>query len=205
MRAGNNQKSSWLRRLARQFGLDRNPLRRRIDRAQAALLFVLIAAFVAAAPVLTAVAGHWARNAGISEQRAERGWRQVTATLLVPGPATGRNRTFPAAPMMVRATAQWRAPDGQLRTGLVPVIPGVRAGSTVPVWVNAAGFPGRQPLRTAQREQKAALAELVTICALAVAACLIADTGRKMFDRRRLASWDKEWRAIGPLWSRQRW
>ena len=205
MRTGNSQNNSWLSRLARQFGLDRNPLRRRIDRAQAALLLVLIAAFVAAVPMLTAVAGHWARNAGISEQRAERGWRQVTATLLVPGPATGHNRTFPAAPVTVRATAQWRAPDGQLRTGLVPVVPGARAGSTIPVWVNAAGLPGRQPLRTAQREQQAALAELVTISVLAVAACLIAGTGRRMFDRRRLASWDKEWRAIGPLWSRQRW
>jgi len=73
-----------------------------------------------------------------------------------------------------------------------------------PAWLRI-HFRVRQPLRTAQREQKAALAELVTICTLAVAACLIADTGRKMFDRRRLASWDKEWRAIGPLWSRQRW
>jgi len=65
--------------------------------------------------------------------------------------------------------------------------------------VNAAGFPSRPALRTGQPEQQSALAGFVTICALAIAACLIADTGRIMFDRSRLASWDKEWGAIGPL------
>jgi hypothetical protein len=43
----------------------------------------------------------------------------------------------------------------------------------------------------------------VTLCVLAVAACLTADTGRILLDRRRLAAWEKEWQAIGPLWSRQ--
>jgi len=198
----NIKMSSSLGRLVRQLGLDRNALRRRIDRAQAVFIFVLIAAFLAAAPVLVDVAGHWARAAGINEQRAERGWRQVTATLLR-GPTTGQDRTISGVLGVVWATAQWRAPDGQLRTGPVPVVPSVRAGSTALVWVNAAGFPSRPPLRDAQRERQAALAELMTICALAIAACLFAGAGRIMFDRRRMASWDKEWRAIGPLWSRQ--
>jgi len=49
--------------------------------------------------------------------------------ILVRQPATGQDRTFPDALVTVRATEQWRAPGGQLRTGPVPVVPGAGAGS----------------------------------------------------------------------------
>jgi hypothetical protein len=189
------------RPLARRIGLDRNPLRRRIDRVQAALALLLIAAFLTAAPVLTAVAGHWARTVGMGQEHAERAWREVTA-IVVRGPATGRHETFSAwGP--VRARARWTAPDGRERSGLVPVTAGTRTGSSFLLWVNASGTPTGPPMRPVEQGQQAALAELVTLCVLAVAACLIADTGRILLDRRRLATWEKEWRAIGPLWTRQ--
>ena len=189
------------RPLARRIGLDRNPLRRRIDRVQAVLTLLLIAAFLTAAPVLTAVAGHWARTLGMGQEQAERAWREVTATV-VGGPATGRPGAFSAwGP--VRARARWTAPDGRGRSGLVQVTAGTRVGSRFLVWVNASGVPTGPPMRPVEPGQQAALAELVTLCVLAVAACLIADTGRILFDRHRLAAWEKEWRAIGPLWTRQ--
>jgi hypothetical protein len=58
-------------------------------------------------------------------------------------------------------------------------------------------------MRPVEPGQQAVVAELVTLCVLAVTACLIADTGRILLDRRRLGTWEKQWRAIGPLWSRQ--
>ena len=193
--------SSRPRPLARRIGLDRNPLRRRIDRVQAALALLLIAAFLTAAPVLTAVAGHWARTVGLGQEHAQRAWREVTA-IVVRGPATGRAGTFSAwGP--VRARARWTAPDGRERSGLVPVIAGTRTGCSFLLWVNASGIPTGPPMRPVEQGQQAALAELVTLCVLAVTACLIAGTGRILLERRRLATWEKEWRAIGPLWTRQ--
>jgi hypothetical protein len=189
------------RPLARRIGLDGNPLRRRIDRVQAALTLLLIAAFLTAAPVLTAVAGHWTRTVGLGQENAERAWREVTA-IVVRAPATGRNGAF-AAWGPLRARARWTASDGQERSGLVPVTAGTRAGSRFLLWVNGRGVPTGPPMRPAEPGQLAALAEMVTIGVLAVAACLIADGGRILFDRCRLATWEKEWQAIGPLWSRQ--
>ena len=40
-------------------GWDRNPMRRRIDRVEAAMVAGLIAVFLISAPVLGAAAGHW--------------------------------------------------------------------------------------------------------------------------------------------------
>ena len=188
-----------LGRLAGRLGLDRNPLRRRIDRAQTVLAFLLVAAFLTAAPVLMAAAGHWARAAGAREEHAQRAWRQVTAIVY---PARTSARTGLCAWATGRAQAQWTAPGGRLRSGLVPVVAGTRAGSRVPLWVHSAGFPAGAPLRPAQQRQRTALAEPLTVSALAVVARLIAGAGRGLLDRRRIAAWEKEWRAIGPLWSR---
>lgn len=193
--------SARLGQLARRLGFDRNPLRRRIDRVQTVLAFLLVAAFLTAAPVLTAAAGHWARAAGIREEQAQRAWRQVTA-IVMRGPAGRQDRAL-AAWGNGRASARWTAPDGQVRSGLVPVSSGTRTGSRVPVWVDRTGFPAGAPLRPAQQRQRTALAELLTMWALAIAVCLIADVGRGLLDRRRIAAWGTEWRAIEPLWSRQ--
>src|SRR5881396_1227436 len=68
-------------RHSRMLGWDRNPLRRRIDRVEAAVVAGLIAVFLISAPMLGAAAGHWIGSAGMREQRAEMAWRLVPATV----------------------------------------------------------------------------------------------------------------------------
>lgn len=188
-------------RLARRLGLDRNPLRRRIDRVQAVLGGLLIAAFLTASPLLMAAAGHWASTAGLREEHAERAWRRVTAIVLR-GSAARPDRAY-GAWGIVWASARWAAPDGQVRSGLIPVVPGTRAGSSVLVWVDRAGFPARAPLTRGRWRELTDLAELGMMCTLAVMVCVIADAGRGLLDRRRISAWEREWRAVGPLWSRK--
>jgi len=53
----------WLRRV-RGWWPDRNPLRRRCDRAEAALVTVLVAVFLAGAPLLALSAGRQAHDGG---------------------------------------------------------------------------------------------------------------------------------------------
>jgi hypothetical protein len=62
-------------------GWDRNPLRRRIDRVEAAMVAGLIAVLLISAPMLAAVAGHWIGSASMQQQRAEAAWRLVPATV----------------------------------------------------------------------------------------------------------------------------
>ncbi len=58
-----------LTRLARALGLDRNPLRRATDRAEAWIRVGLLAVFLIAGPMAALGAGHWAYHAGITAAR----------------------------------------------------------------------------------------------------------------------------------------
>ena len=58
-----------LTRLARALGLDRNPLRRATDRAEAWIRVGLLAVFLIAGPMAALGAGHWAYHTGITAAR----------------------------------------------------------------------------------------------------------------------------------------
>ena len=58
-----------LTRLARALGLDRNPLRRATDRAEAWIRVGLLGIFLIAGPMAALGAGHWAYHAGITVAR----------------------------------------------------------------------------------------------------------------------------------------
>ena len=58
-----------LTRLARSLGLDRNPLRRATDQAEAWIRVGLLAVFLIAGPMAALGAGHWAYHAGITATR----------------------------------------------------------------------------------------------------------------------------------------
>ncbi len=62
-----------LTRLARALGLDRNPLRRATDRAEAWIRAGLLAVFLIAGPMAALSAGHWASHAGITAARVQTG------------------------------------------------------------------------------------------------------------------------------------
>jgi hypothetical protein len=189
-------------RRSRMLGWDRNPLRRRIDRVEAGMVAGLILVFLITAPVLVAVAGHGIRIAGIRQQRAEASWRLVPATLQHSAPAQ-RDDSLGMADT-VKKPARWTAPDGQPRSGRVAVSPQAAAGSSVRVWVSRSGsLTGRPPLRRAQLQGRIVITGVLTAAVLGLALCVAGIAGRFLFSRRRLANWDKAWRAVGPHWTRQ--
>jgi hypothetical protein len=65
----------WLCRVARGLWPDRNPLRRRCDRAEAAVVAGLAAGLLAGAPLAAAGAGHWVYTAGVHAERAQQAAR----------------------------------------------------------------------------------------------------------------------------------
>ena len=122
----------WLRRV-RGWWPDRNPLRRRCDRAEAAIVTVLVAVFLAGAPLMALAAGRQAHDRGQPEHGQLAGWHQVPAVL-----RTATIQRF--APSPATAWARWAAPGGVPHTGKVLAPAGLTAGAVVPVWVDAAGL-----------------------------------------------------------------
>jgi len=184
-------------RAARGLWPDRNPLRRTLDRVEAAVVGGLVIAFLAGAPLAALATGHavyhiWSRTAH-AEQVA---WHRVPAVLLAAVPLSGYDDG--------QVPARWRAPDGRRRTGPVPAPPGARAGNTVAVWVDTAGRPTGPPVELSQVWGTAALAALLACSAVG---CVVLGAGllaRSVLGRRRLAAWDADWRATEPQWTGRR-
>jgi len=197
MRALRRPSSSRLGRWLRGWRPDRNPLRRRSDRVEAAALGVLLAAFLAGAPVVVHAAASWTSAMSAREARAQQAaLHQVPATLL--------EAAQPVGVYSGEADARWRAPDGQLVTGQVPVLIDAAAGSTVMVWTNQAGQLTAPPLDASQVASRAQLSEVLAVAGLAVVLIAVGGLVHWALNRRRLAAWDADWLATGPRWSQRR-
>jgi len=187
-------------RAARGVWPDRNPLRRTLDRVEAAILAGLAVALLAGAPVAAVTAAHLAAAIGARTAQAQRSWHQVPVVLLADIPGSGYGRSGPVA------RARWAAAGGGARTGTVSAPPGARAGSTVPVWVDGSGqLTKAPPLRLSQVNEQAVLAAAAAVVALGYLLPCAGLLARGLLARRRLAAWDADWRATEPRWTRRRW
>jgi hypothetical protein len=197
------RRARWLARLLREWRLDRNPLRRGLDRAETVVVGLLLVAFGVGAPFVAHAAGTWTYDRSAREAQAQQATlHQVKATLLEKAPAWNGFVGAPGATPEV--TARWRAPDGRLRTGELFVPEGGAAGSTVTVWTDKAGQLAGPPLRHTQVMNRAQVAETFAVACLAVVSIVIGWLARKELGRRRLAAWDADWLATGPRWSPRR-
>ncbi len=183
-------------RLVRGLWPDRNPLRRRSDRIEAAVAALLLLGLVAGVPAATLTAGSLAYGLGVRAEHAQQADRhQIPATLL---------ESAQSGPWPVQVAVRWAAPDGTTRTGLVSVPGGTAAGSTVTVWTDASGQLQAKPLR---HSAVIALAALTCIWA-ALMACVLLLGGwrltRRGLERRRMRDWDADWRVTGPRWTNRR-
>ncbi|HUN31835.1 MAG TPA: hypothetical protein VMU95_07425 [Trebonia sp.] len=188
---------SWLARTLRGRRLDRNPLRRRSDRAETLATIVLVAAFAIAAPFTVHATAAGAYSLAKQARSAALAARQeVTAVTLEAAPAHALTRT---------AAARWTAPDGRARTGQVQVNDTAAKGTAERIWVTWSGDVAAPPLSASESAQLADLTALGAGLGLAVFFLLACLAMRRAFDRRRLATWEAEWAAVEPWWNRQRW
>jgi hypothetical protein len=202
-RSGKQPGSTWLGRLVRRWRPDRNPLRRKSDLVETAVVGVLVAAFCVGAPFAARAAGNWTYTASLREQQAESAaWHQVRATVVQTIPVLSGYASAPGITPEVKA--RWRAPDGQVRTGLLYVIGGARAGSTFTVWTNRVGQLTNPPLQESQIATRADLDETLAVAVLAIVLLAIGGLAHKAVDRYRLAAWGADWLATGPRWSPRR-
>jgi hypothetical protein len=189
---------------ARRLGFDRNPLRRRTDRIEAAVRLATMILFLVAVPIAAIIAGQEADHLALRQVHAQQAAEhEVTAVLLQPAQATEVLDPYTSV-QMTMALARWQPPGRPPRSGEVLATAGARAGSTVTVWTDASGAVTSPP-----PDHRVIVGD---VCIAAVVTCLVASVlvlgfnvlARRALDRRRLSAWDAEWRATGPLWSGHR-
>jgi hypothetical protein len=175
---------------------------RRSDKVAARVMVLLMAVFLDRRP--RAVGGGCPRGGyAAAALRAARSWCQVPAVLLqaAPSPTTAADALFGNS----LGPGWWTAPDGRRRTGRIRVSPGLAAGRTARLWVEAAGSPAGPSASYRARVADEALAAAVAPVVLGIVLWWLAWAGRWVLDRRRLADWEAAWSAVGPQWTQRFW
>jgi hypothetical protein len=193
-----------LARGARRLGVGRNPLRRRTDRIEAAIILATMILLLVAVPLAAFVIGRQADDLALRQAHARQAAEHaVTAVLLQQAPPTGAPDPYTSV-QWTTALARWQPPGQRPRSGEVPAPAGTRAGRTVTVWTDASGAITTPPPDHRVIAGDVCLGAVATW--LIMSSLVLASSGlaRRALDRRRLCAWDAEWRAAGPSWSGDR-
>jgi hypothetical protein len=180
-------------------GCARNPLRRRIDDVETAIMTGVVVLFLIVAPLLCVVTGRLADSAGLREQRAEQTWSSVPAVLKQSAAQglAGQDAAWGAAWVQ----AEWTAPDGKQESGLIAVGLTAKAKQKVTIWVTKSGQVTRPPLSHGEVLDGIANAVMVTAVGVAAVLGLLAAVIRAAVNRRRMAGWTRAWDVVGPRWT----
>jgi hypothetical protein len=187
-----------LQRAARLF-IAPNKLRRPSDRIEGAVVILLSVVFLAAVAVAP-----WLGVRVYQSQRADTaGLRPAVAVLTQAGPGNGLLVTSG------EATATWRAPDGQRRSGFLttttaPSIWGAPAGTRVPVWLTRSGQPVEPPSGSWEVGFASVMVAVGAACCGGMVLLVCYWLCRLALNRRRLAAWASEWSVAGPRWTTHR-
>ncbi len=193
----------WLSRVIRGARLDRNPLRRGIDRVETCLLAGLFIALAAVAPFAVRAASQAAYAAALQARQQETLTRHQVQAVLTSnaGPANGYVQDI-----HVLAPAAWTSATGVRQSGDVPALPGTPKGATVAVWTDdGTGYLDGPPLTIAEAASQADAIMVGVIVAAGIASVLGATAIRQLFNHRRMAAWEADWTTTARAWNRQRW
>jgi hypothetical protein len=192
----------WWARTVNGLRPDHNPLRRPVDRLEGLVALALLAVFLIATPLLALGVGRWSWDGGVATAHAERAaWHQVSAVVLKGVPRPQDNPY--GAVYLAQVPVRWSA-AGTSHTGQVTTEAGVRTGATVSVWTGPSGQLTNPPLARPQIAHQAFFAGLLAVLGFSLLLGVSALVIRRMLQRRRMAAWDAEWRATGPMWSNYR-
>jgi hypothetical protein len=190
---------TWLGRFLRGWLPDRNPLRRRTDRLEAAVFAVLFVLAGATAPFVAAAASAWENTTSQREIRVQQAsCREVRATLLDDAHQTAAYLT-----LTPEADARWTAPQGRAVTGMVQVPPAAEAGRVIWIWTDPSGQV-ITPLLRNQIPARDDLAATEAVTCLAAVALLTGLAVHGALSRRRMTAWGIDWMATEPLWNTRR-
>jgi hypothetical protein len=178
-----------LARSRRRLGLERNELRRRVDRVQRAIALGLLVLLLGVAPPLAAWAASSSYESGMRAEAAERAGRsQVVATVTSAGAGPSGDRYIHET---VQAT--WQGADGEPRTGTLPGWQNATVGAQRKIWVDREGAPAVPPRPHSRTVTDAAYAGVATVLGCCVPVLVAYVLVRRRCDRHRYAMWEADW------------
>jgi hypothetical protein len=188
------QRLTTLRALRR----DASPLVRPADRTEALVISVLTVAIVIAWLVTAIVCGRWADQKSLLTEHSDRGVHAVWATeqeSAAQVPATDWDGAW--------VPATYTLPGGrQMRVQLaVPL--NSRAGQRWSIYVSPSGAVAGPPMTTDGVRDQVAFTVFTLSMGFALVLGVALVVVRLLFNRRRMAGWQRDWDAVGPTWLRQ--
>lgn len=181
---------SRFRRLWRRCGLERNELRRRIDRFQRYVALALLILFLAATPPVAAYCAHWSYDSGMKAERQERVHRHpVTATVLSTGGIGSSGDRY----VHETVRARWLGPDGKAHVDSLPAWKNAKAGSTQRIWVDDAGKVAVRPRPHSRTVTDSVYAAGAAVLGVAFPILVAYGLVRRRCDRRRDDLWEADW------------
>jgi hypothetical protein len=191
------------RDLRRRLGLERNPLRRPVDRAQRWIALGLLMLLVMIAMPAAAWAAGLAYQSGVGAERAERAERtQVVATVVATGGVGSSgdhyvHETLRATWPRPGASSGQNAESGQdaarTRTGTLPSWKDAEVGQRRRIWVDRQGDPVAGPRPHSRTVTDAVYAAFAATLASGAPLLLIYLLVRHRCDRYRDGLWDEAW------------
>ncbi|TDD62784.1 Rv1733c family protein [Actinomadura rubrisoli] len=177
-------------RLRRRLGLERNELRRPVDRVQRLVALGLLLLLLAAGPPLAAWAAAWSYDTGTRTERAERASRhQVVATV------TSTGGIGSAGDRYIHETVQatWPGADGKPRAGTLPSWKNAKVGAHRTIWVDRRAEPTVRPRPHSRTVTDAAYAATAAVLGVSMPLLLTYALVRRRCDRHRADLWEADW------------
>jgi hypothetical protein len=202
LRGSRGIQGGWPLRTIRGARLDRNPLRRGIDRLETCLLVGLFVALAAATPFAARLASHASYLSALHARQEQVAARHQVRAVLTNNAGTINGYSLNT---FVLTEATWSSVTGVRRSGEVPANPGSHKGTVVTVWTDPNGQLDSPPLAISEVVSQADAAATAVIIGACVSYLGGAAAIRQLLNRRRMAAWDADWVTTAPLWNRQSW
>ncbi|TDC89463.1 hypothetical protein [Actinomadura sp. 7K507] len=179
-----------LTRLRRRLGLERNELRRRVDRVQRAIALGLLVLLLGVAPPLAAWAASWSYEAGVRAENAERANRRLVVATVT---ATGATSSSGDRYIHETVQATWRGAGGEPRAGTLPSWKNAKIGAQRRIWVDRDGAPTVRPRPHSRTVTDAAYAGAAAVLGCGLPVLLVYALVRRRCDRHRYDLWEAGW------------
>jgi hypothetical protein len=196
-----------LRRVARAVGLDRNPLRRTVDRLDTWVTLGLTAIVLLVGPLIAWTVGTTVYHSRLHAVRVAQAQRFQVPAVLEEGAVTyAAASEYATVPRQTHVRARWFGPDGRVHRGDIDVETDAAGppGTVVTTWTDAVGNPVAAPPAAGDAATDGVAGGVLVLMVLCGLAISVRVWTRHALDRRRLASWDLQWRSVEPRWSGRR-
>lgn len=189
----------WVVMQVRRLALGRNPLRRRVDRIEAAVLWCGLVAALLMIPIGAAVGTSVRHTSEGSADRQRARLHEVNARTL-----ERTEREIPSAPgdVLSRVRISYLDQLGVEREGTTSVVIGTKAGSEVTIWLDRSGAIMPAPRADADSATIGSFVGLLTVGGSWLLLWGALRLARIPLDRRRARDWENEWISVAPRWLR---